>query len=70
MACGREGKSVGGYLVERRSGLNRAQKTALSGVAVGRVVLKEEMGRGDSWLHVQRSHNSDLAPKLQISKGI
>lgn len=70
MACSREGKSVGGYLVERRSRLNRAQETALRGVAVGMTVLKEEMWRGDSWLHVQRSHNSVLAPKLQISKGI
>lgn len=57
--------------MEKLSRLNRAQETALSGVAVGREgVLKEEMWRGDSWLHVQRSHNSVLTPKLQISKGI
>lgn len=46
MACGREGKSVGGYLVERLSRLNRAQETALSGVAVRRVCLRRKCGEG------------------------
>ena len=47
MACGREGKSVGGgYLVERLSRLNRAQETALSGAAVGRMCLRRKCGEG------------------------